>query len=153
MARNYRFTLLAVAVIFLTLATAITWNLVSITREQAQLELQRLELVLELAATQTHLSRPLAWTWSADGYRFLHNDEFSGWHTFDGDKYLHPQRLPNGVKIMAVKLENRALAPGDPLPFADGRMRAFHIVLQVPEGTKCLEGTPDGRVVEGRPPT
>lgn len=155
MSRSRGFTLIEILVVVAILgilATAVTVSLASGARNEAEFEIRRLPLVLELAANQSRWSsRPLAWTWSAEGYRFLRRDDHGDWEILSGDDQLRVRHMPDGVRIAAVESGTQALAPGDPLPFANGQMRPFRITLQMPGGNRYLQGDPSGKVIEVSP--
>lgn len=123
---------------------------------QLRIESERLAQLLDLAATEAHLSgKTLAWGADGKSYRFWMREK-DGWTELRNHGSLHARDLPQGMAISSLALENRRTQDGMRLEFtAHGAAAVFSLELSLGDERYAIESSPLGEVrvvpVKGRP--
>ena len=101
---------LVVASIMLTVATLqLMPNTETVLREESQ----RLAFLMENGAMSSQTGgQPLAWSGTANSYRFWMRTKEGEWVRIEHDNLLHPRTLPEGVRIGDVSFSGRRIEPG-----------------------------------------
>ncbi|HQQ64237.1 MAG TPA: GspH/FimT family pseudopilin [Pseudomonadales bacterium] len=119
--RTHGFTLIEVLVVLLVMGLCA--GLISATVKpdddsRLRVEADRLAQLLDLAAAEARVSgKPVAWTADASGYRFwrLRNDNRDSddnWTEMTDNDLLRARRLPAGMAITSLRIENRPASHG-----------------------------------------
>ena len=75
-------------------------------RALLRLETDRLAQLLELAATESHLTgKSIAWTADDSGYRFWRFSQDTDWSEIRDDDSLRARTLPHGMRITSLRVE------------------------------------------------
>ena len=100
-------------------------------RTRLDVEAQRLARLLELVAVEAQVSgMTFAWTADQDAYRFLQLSETTGWLDVQANDLLRPRRLPDGMKIAQLTVENALVGDDLRVEFpAYGQTTAFTVDL------------------------
>lgn len=132
------FTLLELMVVVLIMGLIV--GLVSVVvepdeRSLLKVEAQRLAQLLELAASEAQITGiSLAWTAEADAYQFQQQTEATGWIAVTGNDSLRPRKLPPGIRLSGLVIENSPAPESLRIEFgAYGQTTAF--VVELSSGT------------------
>lgn len=145
------FTLIEVLVVLMLIGLFV--GLVSaITRPDdravLRLEAERLAQLLDFAATEAQLTgKSIAWTASADGYRFWRSADDANWSEIRDSDALRPRALPQGVAVAGFRVENMRPQGAMRLEFApQGSSLAFAIAMSLGGERYTVAGSPIGEV-------
>lgn len=112
------------------------------------LETDRLAQLLNLAATESRLTgKRIAWTAEPDAYRFWRYATGTDWSEIRDVEALRARKLPQGVKIAGVRVENGPSMEHMRLEFSSsGPSVLFQVDLSLGEAAESLQSTPLGEV-------
>lgn len=127
-------------------------------------EAERLARLFELAGNESRFSgRSLVWTSDGSGYRFWRTDEAVLGSVIRDDDIWHQHRLPAGMHLSDLSIENLPVRGAMRLDFAsDGAVSAFSLdlsqgasqvsVVALPMGdVQVVAGTGMGHALAARP--
>jgi general secretion pathway protein H len=150
-ARQRGFTLIEMLVVLMIIGLFV--GLVSTIarpddRALLRVEAQRLAQLLDLAATKSRLTgKPIAWAADGTGYRFWQFNEDTYWSEILDDDALRARRLPQGMTISGLRIENMPPAQQMRLQFNPyGPTLAFTVQLSLGEARDTVTGSPVGEV-------
>jgi general secretion pathway protein H len=100
-------------------------------RARLDVEAQRLARLLELVVVEAQVSgMTFAWSAEPEAYHFLQLSETSGWLDVQANDLLRPRRLPDGMKIAQLMVENALVEDDMRVEFpAYGQTTAFTVDL------------------------
>ena len=149
--RQHGFTLLELMVVVLIMGLfvgLVSVNLQPDERHQLEVETRRLARLLELVAAEARVSGiSFAWSTEADAYHFLQLNPASGWLDVHDNDTLRPRRLPTGMRISSLLVENTPVEEPMRVEFpAYGQTSAFTVVLVYGAAISRVEVSPIGAV-------
>lgn len=111
-------------------------------------EVQRLALLLEQTRDQAVVSgEPIAFTVEQAGYRFWALNDESQWVPRRGDDLLKDRSLPDGVRLLALRVNQTPLEAGERLLFLpSGSSASFTADLALNAARARIRGDSLGRV-------
>ena len=117
-------------------------------RALLRLETDRLAQLLNLAATESRLSgKRIAWTAEPETYRFWRYAAETDWSEIRDVDALRSRKLPPGMKIAGVRIENGPPMEKMRLEFASsGPTLFFEVDLSLGDAHESLQSTPLGEV-------
>jgi general secretion pathway protein H len=114
---SHGFTLIELLIVLVVMGVALALVMVQLMpdrRAPLREEAGRLALLLENAGLEARASgRSLAWSGEKDGYRFLSKNEYGDWVRIDDDTLFSSRKLPQGVYISEVSVEEQQIKPGE----------------------------------------
>lgn len=148
------FTLIELLTVLLILGIAlslVTVNLSPGASAKLEDDARRLAYVLQHAGEEAIVAgRPIAWTFSPDGYAFLRRER-AGWAPFEGEGLLRRRSWAPEVAVVALRIGGAAAPAGEPLVFAPtGDHLPFELVLAAAERRISVAGDTAGRVTVGK---
>jgi len=150
---QYGFTLIELLVVMVVMGLVLgmaTVQLMPDHRAQLREEAGRLALLLENAGLEARASgRSLAWSGEKNSYRFFNQQgTYSDWMRIDDETSFRPRKLPEGINIGEVTVEEQAIKPGDlVLLSAHSYAVPFLIRLSSEYGSASVVGKSTGDVV------
>ncbi len=116
--------------------------------KQLDVETRRLARLLELVAAEARVSgASFAWSAEADAYRFQQLNAASGWLDVHGNDALRPRRLPTGMRISSLLVENTPVEQEMRVEFpAYGQTTAFTVALVYGAAASRVMVSPIGAV-------
>ncbi len=130
------FTLMELLVVLVIIALGVSTAVIALRpdpRGMVREEGERLAVLLGLASEESSLGgTAIAWVGGVDGYEFQAReltDLGPDWQVIRGDDLLHPRRLPNGTTIRGIRLDGKALEPGQRV--ALGNRGALELVIEI----------------------
>ena len=117
-------------------------------RALLRLETDRLAQLLELAATESHLTgKSIAWTADDSGYRFWRFSQDTDWSEIRDDDSLRARTLPHGMRITSLRVETTLALDKKRLEFNPyGTTLAFSIETSLGDAYGTVEGSPIGEM-------
>lgn len=141
--------LLVVVVMLGILVTAVALTMGGSSRQELVREGERLRLLLELADAETLRSGAgMQWFATEDGYHFERFASTSG-----SDERFGHRRLPKGIRVERVTLDEKTLPAGSRIVFRRGVTPLYSIELGDATARLRLESQPDGDVRISDPAT
>src|SRR5712691_6421588 len=145
------FTLIEVLVVVAIIVIVVGLVGVQLMRGPADLvkeESERLALLLRSAREEAILQgRVFAFSAERDSYRFLRLDRDGKLKPAEGDELLRPRRLPPGIAIEALKIEEAGDSAQEGVVFLpSGELPAFRIVLGAAGARSSVVGAPEGTI-------
>lgn len=127
-ARTRGFTLIEITIVMVIIAILFALVTVSIGHraadEKLQMEAQRLQQLIGLAAEQAQLrSQQIGLEFGSDGYRFLLLGKDRKWSIYTSHGSLRPRKLPLGFQI-SIKVDDHNLPPRRSTDDEDGQNNA-----------------------------
>jgi general secretion pathway protein H len=114
---SHGFTLIELLIVLVVMGVALALVMVQLMpdrRAPLREEAGRLALLLENAGLEARASgRSLAWSGEKDGYRFLSKNEYGDWVRVDDDTLFRSRKLPQGLYISEVSVEEQKIRPGE----------------------------------------
>lgn len=116
--------------------------------QRLQLEAERLAQLLNLAATEARASgKTLRWTSDGDSYRFWRRHETEGWVDIRDNDLFRQRRLPAGITISGLKVENRRQPAAMRIEFTPhGLSPAYSVELAAGNEERNVSASPVGEV-------
>jgi general secretion pathway protein H len=113
-----------------------------------RVEADRLAQLLDLAASEARLSgNPMAWTADATGYRFWRESPDGEWSEVRDSDLLRARKVPQGMLIGGLKIENTPARGSMRLEFVPYRSAlSFTIELSLGAARDTVSGDPVGEV-------
>jgi general secretion pathway protein H len=116
------FTLLELLVTLVVMSIAIGLAMLNIMpdeRSQLRTETERLALLLENAGLEARISgRPIAWSSTKSGYQFWRKNDYNDWVRTEEAGAFRSRKLPEGMTISEVIVEDQPLKRDDLLSFS-----------------------------------
>jgi general secretion pathway protein H len=146
------FTLLELLVVMVVTGISLSLVMPSLMKNDDDVlneESTRLIALIEYAAdTATSRGVWLAWSPTADGYRFLQlDDDKNIWQPIIADEVLRERHLPDGYKLMASTQQKTNLLPNALLRLSpSGIHTPFQISLIFGENKRIIQGNLLGNV-------
>lgn len=150
-ARAGGFTLMELLVVLVIIAIGVSTVVVALRpdpRAMVREEGDRLAVLLGLASEESTLGgTAMAWVGRADGYEFQAReitDLGPDWRVLRGDDLLHPRQLPDGATIRQIRVDGKALEPGQRVVLGD--RGALELSVEIGLGdTRARVTRADGR--------
>jgi general secretion pathway protein H len=150
MTRAAGFTLVEMLVVVLIMGLLI--GLVSVVggpddRGTLRVEAERLAQLLDLATTESRFTgSTLGWTSDGTSYRFWRRRDEAGWSEIRDSELLRARRLPAGMRISGLRVENARSQSAMRLEFRPYGASSFTIELRSGPERYAVAGSPVGDV-------
>ncbi len=145
------FTLMELLVVLVIIGLGIATAVIALRPDPRGLvreEGNRLAVLLGLAAEESTLGGvAMAWVGRADGYEFQAReltDSGPDWRVLRGDDLLRPRQLPDGASIRAIRVDGKALEPGQRVALGSRGAVALSVEIGLGEVRARVTGA-DGR--------
>lgn len=145
------FTLVELLVVLLVigiLVATVGANIAPDDRQAAAAEASRLADLLDEASNDAiDRGETMAWTGKESSYSFWQKNEDGDWKEIGEDDLYRSHALQNGIRIVAIRVNNVPLMPGERIVFnPSGINRPFRIVLEKNGARVGISSNPMNRV-------